>query len=47
MAKLSDYTREKPFTAKHLSDTRRDFSLLSIPTLQTGYREALERCRLA
>ena len=46
MAKRPDYTPEKPFTEEQLSEIRRNFSLLSTPSLQTAYTEALERCRL-
>jgi hypothetical protein len=46
MAKRPDFTPEKPFTAKQLSEIRRKFALLSTPSLQTAYAEALERCRL-
>jgi hypothetical protein len=46
MANRPDFTPEKPFTADQLSEIRRKFALLSIPSLQTAYTEALERCRL-
>jgi hypothetical protein len=46
MAKRPDFTPEKPFTAEQLSEIRRNFALLSTPSLQTAYAEALERCRL-
>jgi hypothetical protein len=37
MAKKSDYTPEKPFTAEHLPEIRRNFSRLATPNLQTAY----------
>ena len=46
LAKMIDFTPEKPFTAEQLSEIRRNFSRLSTPSLQTAYTEALERCRL-
>jgi hypothetical protein len=39
MAKRPDYTPEKPFTQEQLSEMRRNFSLLSTPSLQTAYTE--------
>jgi hypothetical protein len=46
MANGQAYTLEKPFTLEQLSEIRRNFALLSTPSLQTAYTEALERCRL-
>jgi hypothetical protein len=46
MANRPDFTPEKPFTAAQLSEIRRNFALLSSPSLQTAYTEALERCKL-
>jgi hypothetical protein len=46
MANRPDFTPEKSFTEEQLSEIRRNFSLLSEPSLQTAYTEALERCRL-
>jgi hypothetical protein len=46
MAKMPGFTPKKPFTAEQLSEIRRKFALLSTPSLQTAYTEALERCRL-
>jgi hypothetical protein len=46
MAKRNGFTPEKPFTAEQLSEIRRNFALLSTPSLQTAYTEALEHCRL-
>jgi hypothetical protein len=37
MAKRPDFTPEKPFTAEQLSEIRRNFALLSTPSLQTAY----------
>ena len=47
MAKRPDFTPEKPFTEEQLSEIRRKFAMLSKPSLQTAYTEALERCKLA
>lgn len=47
MAKRPDFTPEKPFTSEQLSEIRRSFAMLSTPSLQTAYAEALERCKLA
>jgi hypothetical protein len=46
MANRPAYTPEKPFTAAQLLEIRRNFALLSTPSLQTAHTEALERCRL-
>jgi hypothetical protein len=43
MAKRTDYTPEKPFSAEQLSEIRRNFALLSLSSLQTAYSEALEK----
>jgi hypothetical protein len=47
MANRPDYTPEKPFTEEQLSEIRRNFAMLTKPSLQTAYAEALERCKLA
>jgi hypothetical protein len=47
MAKRPDYAPEKPYTPEQLSEIRRNFAMLSKPSLQTAYAEALERCKLA
>ena len=47
MAKLPDFPPEKAFTEKQLAEIRRNFAMLSKPSLQTAYMEALERCKLA
>ena len=47
MAKRPDLTPEKPYTEEQLSEIRRNFAMLSRPSLQTAYTEAWERCKLA
>jgi hypothetical protein len=47
MAKMPDFTPEKPYTEQQLSEIRRNFAMLSTTSLQTAYAEALERCKLA
>jgi hypothetical protein len=47
MANRPDFTPEKPYTPEQLSEIRRNFAMLSKPSLQTAYAEALERCKLA
>jgi hypothetical protein len=46
MANMPDFTPEKPFTEEQLSEIRRNFAMLSKPSLETAYTEALERCKL-
>ena len=47
MANRPYYTPEKPYTPEQLSEIRRNFAMLSKPSLQTAYAEALKRCKLA
>jgi hypothetical protein len=47
MANSADYTLEKPYTPEQLSEIRRNFAILSKPSLETAYTEAWERCKLA
>jgi hypothetical protein len=47
MAKRLDYTPEKPYTPEQLSEIRCNFAMLSKPSLQTAYSEALVRFRQA
>lgn len=47
MAKRPDFTPEKPYSTEQLSEIRRNFAIMSKPSLETAYTEALERCRLA
>ena len=47
MAKRPDFTPEKPYTEQQLSEIRRNFAMLSKPSLETLYMEAWERCKLA
>jgi hypothetical protein len=47
MAKRTDYTPAKPYTPEQLSEIPRNFAMLSKPSLQTAYSEAVERCKLA
>ena len=46
IAKGLGYRPAQPFTSVELVDIRRNFAMLSIPSLQTAYSEALERCKL-
>jgi hypothetical protein len=41
-----DFTPEQPFTSQRLSEIRRNFAMLSTPSLQQAYTEAWERCKL-
>jgi hypothetical protein len=47
MANRPDFTPEKPYTPEQLSEIRRNFAMLSKPSLQTAYAETLERCKVA
>jgi hypothetical protein len=46
MAKKPDFTPEKPYNEEQLSEIRRNFAMLSKPSLQMAYAEALERREL-
>jgi hypothetical protein len=47
MAKRPDFTPEQLYSEGQLSEIRRNFAMLSKPSLETAYTEALERCKLA
>ena len=45
MANRPDFTDEV-LLPEQLAEVRRNFARLSVPSLQTAYAEALERCKL-
>ena len=46
MAKRPDFTPDQVLSAEQLAEVRHGFSKLSLPSLQTAYSEAWERCKL-
>jgi hypothetical protein len=46
MADRPDFSPDQVLSAEQLQEVRQNFAKLSIPSLQTAYTEALERCKL-
>ena len=46
MANRPDFSPDQVLSAEQLAEVRQNFARLSVPSLQTAYAEALERCRL-
>ena len=46
MASRPDFTPDQVLSLEQLAEVRQNFAKLSLPSLQTAYSEALERCKL-
>jgi hypothetical protein len=46
MAHRPDFSPDQVLTTEQLAEVRRNFAMMSLPSLQTAYSEALERCKL-
>jgi hypothetical protein len=46
VASRPDFSPDQVLSLEQLADVRQNFAKLSLPSLQTAYSEALERCKL-
>jgi hypothetical protein len=46
MANRPEFSPDQVLSTEQLAEVRQNFAKLSVPSLQTAYTEALERCKL-
>jgi hypothetical protein len=46
MSQRPDFSPDQVLSPQQLVEVRQNFAKLSVPSLQTAYSEALERCKL-